>query len=714
MLRIENSPELVEQAAGVIEQARGGALTIVRPSPTIDAERLVPAIVAAAPCPVVVLRIPAALDQVPEASLALLDALYPDAGAAQGEQLRDALASASRYEAWLATLEAALEGRWLAVEHLDRLAPRRADSLGDALGERAQRLWRFCLDRAVVVTGRAPVVERRERRAVPLRPASAPGVRLMNGAPRAASVSWEDVGDSATYRLALALQALGARTVEPIEATALRERIWDLVAESVRTVLRWLAVHGRPIARSLVERWPDVSSEGIERGLSLGLWSERAGALALDDGWVEWYDRAAPATRVRELHRQLAASMIAREDRAPSPTETHQLFRHLLASGDADQAWSRSMYGVELLVEHARALSESRQFEQAATLYQRLLDREALDGRLRAYALHYLHFNRAHARPELESVAQTAAGYREATEGWPDNALFWSRAIRASVLADERDAARSAMRRAAEVVPPHDDRGARLYARTARRLVDLQRPMDAIELLGDYRPDSERAWEDFNAMCAKLAAGWMVSSLAVREQPALQLDAPARATLCWQSKPWSWSFTVGELPAAVGDAPMQAIERFIRAQRARASATPTAFEWPWLTPEEAAERNAWWASIAANDRSERARALIARLAQLRAREPSGATQRALAEWLDWLRALLLSGDAPTIDALFVALDDPDALPRAAATLLLSMTRESASAFAARDAFAARVERWLRERDGLSESKARQAVMAAQR
>jgi len=708
VLRIEDSPVLKDEAARVAGLVAKQQQTLVRVrASSIDGERLLGAVIAQLNHAVTV-RINSSIDQISEASLVLLNELTLSERERAAVQLRESLSSATKYQAWLEHISKQIEGRPLIIEQIDRLAAHRADSLNDAIAERAQCLRRWCFEQAAIVTVHSYVSLPRERwKVIAPKLESGPAVRLMNGAERSSEFSWEQVEDPIAYRLALTLQALGVTGLSQFEPTALREKIWDLVPESVRIVLRLLAVHGRPIPRALVERWPNVTHEGIDRALSLGLCLDRAGHLVVEDEWIDWYQRAAPAARVRDFHRVIADAMSADKQLGDGDALAwHQLFRHLLACGEVDRAWRFAEHGLELMVAYARSLSENGEYQSAAKLYERVLETGEQAPRLRAYAKHYLHFNRAHARPELESPAETAAGYREANKLWPENAQFWSRTIRASILANERAEARRAMQEATARVPAHDDRGARLYARTARRLVELGYPMDAIEIFGAYQPDGERARENFDAMCVLLDRGWTTSELVWRDELVWHCEPPMLARLALSRESWQWTFSLGDLGFGSGATPIAAVDSFVAQYRSSQAITATAptsrphvggeLSWPWLSDEEATERNEWWRSVESLDSAQRASKLLARVSDRWKRSQN--TQAVLGEWLDWLRVLLLCGDAQTIDALFNKFTDADALPRAGATLLLSLTRESREAFDSRAAFIERVGGWMRDRD----------------
>jgi len=518
MLRLVDAPVIEREAVAIADALQRGVRVALRCDAT--SERVVAAAARALGDRVVVAQVPTALDQVPRTVLDLARAAEPDKVVAIDTALR---ASGGHAEA-IHLLDRALRDRKVVVERVERFATDPRDEVATALTESRRHLANWVMRRADLVSSPQPLshwggLERE------FTPDEAP-VALQNGAAQPSRAQWQDYArDARAYELALQLEALGAGEDGPVtrtyDADSLRTRLVDMLPERVADLLENLAVHGRPLSQDVVPLLPGFEPEAFERGASLGLWRTRSGAVLVDPAWTVWYGRSLPRAVAVETHRLLAETF-AREVVPDDPSARSagllvlEAHRHLLLAGEVDRALQYARHGAELVVGYARDLSQERRFADAAALYERLLSTgAALPPRLRAYARHYLHYNRAHARPELEPVLDTARGYESSLADWPENAIFWSRTARSWFLAGDATRGMATIQRAMQTVPAHRDKAARLIARTAQRLAELGHPLDAIVVLDGYTPDNIRAEDDVARLAQRLEAGWDADRLEV-------------------------------------------------------------------------------------------------------------------------------------------------------------------------------------------------------
>lgn len=471
-----------------------------------------------------VATVPAALDQFARTILELASSLTPADVSNIDDALRDQSSNASKEV--LVRLDRALAGRPVIVERVERLDLSGRDEVAAALREPRRDLTRWILERADLVTAPQPLVGW-SGAVQSLDVSPKPPIHLQNGAAQPSSVRWEECADVRTLELALALEALGVEPVEGAEiigglnAVSLRERLWDALPERALALLKALALHGRPMPLDVLSRAPAYQEEAFDLGLSLALWRTRAGRVVVDPGWTDWCALTLARSEQQEIHRTLAEVFVCEVSPDDSSSRLAGLsvieaHRHLLLIGDFERAFQHARYGMEMVIGIARDLSKNQELATAARLYERVLTKpELLPAHLRGYARHYLHYNRAHERPELEPVMATARGYEESLRDWPENAIFWSRAVRAWYVAGEAVKARECLQRARGQVPEHRDRDTRLIARTARRLAELGFLLDAIDIWGDYLPDTMRAAEDEKRLLALLEEGWEASTIEV-------------------------------------------------------------------------------------------------------------------------------------------------------------------------------------------------------
>lgn len=525
-----------EEIAASLQQRKRVALHY---NAQVDHTQIIAATARALPEPPAVASVPDTLDQVARTILELATPLDPADAADVADTLRDPSAAAT--EAALARLERALTGRCVIVEHGENLDRFERDEIALAMREQRQHLGRWIRRRAdLVTTPRRPV--HWDGQVVRVTTPRTPPVNLQNGGARQSSTHWEEGMDVRTFTLYAALEALGepspsdddAGLVVGRGADNLREQLWDALPRGVRTILRTLAVHGRPIRLDTLSLASRFHRDDFDRGAELALWHIRGGLIEVDLAWIHWVTHALAPTELRETHHALA-NLFAQEVQPGDSSarlaglEMLEAHRHLLLCGNPERALKYAQYGAELVVGYARDLSLGGHFEHSSKLYEQILERgPPLSSQLRGYVRHYLHYNRAHAQPELEPVAETARGYEASVADWPENAIFWSRTARAWYVADDAARARECLRRARQTVPPHRDKDARLIARTARRLAERDHMLAALEVWDDYKPDTAPARDDQRRLLELLAAGWQTDRLVLPEAEPLFLHRQER------------------------------------------------------------------------------------------------------------------------------------------------------------------------------------------
>lgn len=348
-------------------------------------------------------------------------------------------------------------------------------------------------------------------------------VTLLDGAPTSMpwSVNAEDCG------LALAAYLLGDEDAsEPPSSEDLRNQIDALLPQSARWLVRALALHARPLPRRAAEQLADARA--VASGLRLGLVHETRAGLITDGGWVRWARHGVERFERQRIHLELARwfAQMSRDHEFEGGLPVLEAHRHFLAAGEFEQAQRFVRYGVALMVDRARRLSRSKEYAQAGRLYETILTGARQDGwpigsKLRGYATHYLHFNRA--RGERETLEDTERGYRDALGDWPGNALFWSRLVRTQCYLGRRAAALSTLEQARGAVNEHPLKQTFLVARTVKGLLrraknddeTCERIVDALSIWGDYEPHTEMDESVADELRRHLGSGWKAGRLTV-------------------------------------------------------------------------------------------------------------------------------------------------------------------------------------------------------
>lgn len=466
----------------------------------------------------VVVRSRSSLDQVERAILDVATALGDEVLGIVDEQLR---AEPDVPKAALETLSSRIDGRRVLVDGIDELRSRGPDpELGQTLAARRSAVAEW-LERHGRVFLSSRLTLTTKDIAVPFDLEDV--VTLHDGAPQAGP--WD--AEAEDRGLWLASYLLGARegSVELPSSDDLRSQIDGLLPRSTRGLLRALALHARPLPRSAAEQLADARA--IASGIRLGLVHETPAGFVADGGWTAWAWHGLERPIRQRVHLELAQwfARSSHDQLHRGGLHVLEAHRHFLAAGEVEQAQGFVRYGVALMIDQARRLSRSGRYGPAGRLYETVLvgaHREGwpIGSKLRGYATHYLHFNRA--RDERESFEATEAGYRAALEDWPGNALFWSRLVRTQCYVGRRAAALSTLERAEHEVSPYPLKETVLVARTVRGLLRRakaeeknERLVDALVVWGDYRPDSETAEEVAHDLRRQLDSGWMSSRLTV-------------------------------------------------------------------------------------------------------------------------------------------------------------------------------------------------------
>lgn len=452
----------------------------------------------------ILLRLSQTLDKVEHAVVTLGASLGPDCAFEVDDQLRR---TPGQVRPALTLLERHLGGRPLLVDDADALEMTGAhDDLQWMFSEAGRDLAHFLAERANLRT---------TVRADPAR-ACAPGAadEPLAGIDVAA-LTRHVAGDPLRLRLAVSRELLQlSETGEGLADApwarwtegALLEEAWHLADPEVQELMTLLAAHVRPLDRSVVQSL-GVSDLAIRRATASRVVEAGGSQLWLGRLWLPWVGRV---SELRDAHERLAREFEGRFEGADVGRHVAMLeaFRHYVAiDEDLSRARRFLRYGVASLLERAHELSaREHRWRPAAQLYREVLDlddnlrRGAVDAQSiapigalpRAYATHYWHYNLY--KQGKEAIETTEAGYAEALQGWPSNALFWSRLVVTKFVAEKWQDALASLATATHAVPSPRARSRRLVERTARKLLARSHAapslvLAALAVWGDHRPD---------------------------------------------------------------------------------------------------------------------------------------------------------------------------------------------------------------------------------
>jgi tetratricopeptide (TPR) repeat protein len=488
-------------------------------------------------------RVPSGLDQVEavvvQAAAGLGDSVLREVDAALREDV-------VQIEPALNLLHRHFEGRLLVVDDIDCLAPNPEDmDLEGVVRGRREALDAWLNEHASLCASEVRF-DRLGLRTVALPPLETPPLRLVNGVVHDVMPVWKSVGgDLGRFRLALALAQIEQAPPNPRvgREDRLLEAIWAALPGSQREVLGLLAIHGRPLPDEVWQALPSPLSPSViaqVRSLSTVIGSDGR-SLWLEGPLRRFAEaRLSPEERVR-AHLSLAAAF-AGELRGDEPNAWSKAAslveaeRHYAAAGQPERALLFARYSVALLLDLARERSLFGRYDAAAAIYESVLylPEQRVGPRARAYAKHYLHYNRYKAKPALvEPVSETEAGYRASVELWPENALFWSRLALTQFLQGERGRALSTLKEAREEVPAHRRKEWYLRCRTAQHLLQFEPPhvVDALHVWEHYEARDPREKEAEEDLHAALSRGFSAALLEAPDVPAVHLHREIKVSI---------------------------------------------------------------------------------------------------------------------------------------------------------------------------------------
>lgn len=443
------------------------------------------------------------------------------------DRVSTSLTDAGPVGRWREALDEAMQGRFLLASGTEALAPSATGwDLRGLFASETQMARDWLVAHATVTTrARAPVAR--------LQPA--PDDRWDGEA------LWQQVdGDPDRYALAVARQLLQGPSDPALRGwddLTLLQDLWQAMPSGFRDLVALLAAHGRPIVRPLFERLALVGPELIDQARDLALVEQHRGQLALARPWQEGMAHLEPGPDRGRRHRQLAEAFAGLSEPGSGalvPMAVLEAHRHFAAIPDLGRATAFARYGTGALLETAvaqsfagRNLDSARTYDALLDLDDRLRQRPNAPGigrRARAYAIHYRHYNRY--RAHQETVNDTAAGYREALHDWPDNALFWSRLVRALFVAQDETAAMTALDEALRVVPEHPERVRMLVVRTTDRLLQRGLVLPAVFVWWKH-PQEEGVDASVGVRLMKLLErGWSARRLWAPDVPSIDADPP--------------------------------------------------------------------------------------------------------------------------------------------------------------------------------------------
>ncbi len=496
-------PDAQAIAAGL----RQGRSRIVE-GPSVSCDALFAAVEAHLGSDALRVHIPSQIDRVTFAILTLAEQV--DATGSFAE----ALASGD-VEAAIGTVEAERCGRVVLVSDLDRLTIRRVWNLDDTLrsSHHAVRQWLQDIPHLGALTAGAGSSD-----------AIAP--RFAQGSPSHAL--WQRAKrDPERFSLLGTLDELSANADGELDSASvddLADAVLEALPGDLRRVTELLAVHDRPVSNSILFA-VRPTAEALKHGRDLGVME-----CSRDTTWLHSplaiAARRALGARAHELHLRWGNSLAAMARQDASPSTVLEAHRHLVAAGVFQAAREFARFGAEVLIDGAREASLAERWDQAIEGYDAALSLTPHQPRARAYARHYLHYNRY--RAEREDLLTTLKGYECALDDWQDNALFWSRRIGALVQAEKLSDALDAMDRAYATVPKHPQRDRYLRVRTVEHRMERRQWLAALALWQDQAPLDVIQHDVVERLHGALAAGVSVNRLWIDHAPPVILTECVR------------------------------------------------------------------------------------------------------------------------------------------------------------------------------------------
>ena len=500
----------------------------------------------------------------PDRSLFVVSSLAHQCGPDAERCLGQALDGSGALRDWLHALDPFVADRPVIVHMLGSTRKDIASALGDATGLRwlAQR----SRQRRVVFTPWRGPTSRRD--AQPARS------DLWDSAD-----VWRRVGaDVDRYALAAAyatfVGTLPARAVAS-DTSRLAAALWAELPGRQQDFLGLLLTHDRALFEEHALALGLATKDDIEAAVRSHLVERRAGQLVLARG-VRLSKGLQPNALTTQQHLRLAQAFEGALEHPGSAvdrvTATIEAHRHYASILRIDEAFRLARYGFGVLLEMAVEQSRAGSFLDAVKTYEgieALADAARLPvdqkRRVRAYAVHYRHYNQYRAR--ISALGETIAGYAQSIELWPENALFASRHVRALFYDRREEEALTAFARAWAHAIERVESARYLVDRSILRLLDHGEVVPALALASKAPEKADAAvWRRLEAA---LATGAWTSRLWAPGLPGVDAPEPVRLRVIREDSVWR---ALGPSSTWEEEQPLSAVTSFMRDQVFRALA----------------------------------------------------------------------------------------------------------------------------------------------
>lgn len=281
--------------------------------------------------------------------------------------------------------------------------------------------------------------------------------------------------DPVTFKLMDAFERCTGLTLSgpPSDRRSLANVLMESLSDDLRDFILLLEVQKRPLPRAVITGAELAATPTIELALKVGFVRAIRSNLVLDEDLVQFVIDQTDAEAERDQrHDVLAAAFESHFVATTEGLSALEALRHYASTGRVAEALRFGRFGAATLIDAGRGLSRRRRFGEASRAYQAALtlhERGApVEMHARAYARHYFHYNRYKA--DEETLTETRTGYETSLDDWPENALFWSRLIRAEALCGDLVAARAHQAKAIVRVLDRQASARYLYDRVVDRL----------------------------------------------------------------------------------------------------------------------------------------------------------------------------------------------------------------------------------------------------
>lgn len=489
---------------------------------------------------VVAVRVATSVDQVERTIL--------DLGAALGPNPRDEAATALGQHldsptAALGVLARALGNRRLVVDDFDALRQTREPrELSDVLAPGRRELSRWLSTHALLLgTSTQPPTwwgfdERRldDSHKAPW---------IVSGAEDEAAAIWEASSHQKDRcRVAMTHWALFGDPPGTAAIANMREMIesvWDEIPRSVSNIMSLLASYDMMFPAAQFERLVATIDDGewaLEFAKDSLLIEHSKAWYWLSPIWQEWIPRLLEGRALKVSHLSLA-QFFAQQVKQPvvDPRWFQAAHRHFLRAGELESARDFIRYGVGLLLEAGREASLDHDFGLAEQYYALVLQLDkqvapiGVGARNRGYARHYYHYNRY--KDSREDIHTTEAGYQQAVDEYPENALFWSRLIVTRFELGWLDGMKTHLR-AIQAVQDASAREKYLVGRTVAKLLERDHGNAAVIVAGDGDQLTQaKAKSAHHRLERRAQEGWSVDVLRVPGLPNTVFDRTVSLTI---------------------------------------------------------------------------------------------------------------------------------------------------------------------------------------